>query len=193
MRIENFEIDPSRQSSGITSITRTPGYDDIFNDIVYYPNKYIMKDEIALELNPQINSKQDTFQTKQPKENNIEKTKEDEIIKDNPSAENDVVEDKTLVENYVKEKNIGSKLVGFDEKTKKPIYSDTNNQITPNNNSSQIGNLFSLGINDCMNFCNGNCVEHGISGNAYCFVKIPKPELRNFDRLKQNKFYIVTK
>ena len=70
-----------------------------------------MKDEIALELNPQINSKQDTFQTKQqinskqdtfqtkqPKENNIEKAKEDEIIKDNPSAENDVVEDKILTQ-----------------------------------------------------------------------------------------------
>lgn len=36
---------------------------------------------------------------------------------------------------------------------------------------SDIKNLQKAGIYECLEKCNGTCVEYGITGNAFCFSK----------------------
>lgn len=47
---------------------------------------------------------------------------------------------------------------------------NTNPQEIDTYKKMDFGKILSLGINDCYESCKGNCIEYGLTGNAYCFL-----------------------
>jgi hypothetical protein len=177
---ENFDSDPTskiNKSSRDTYIT-TPGYNDIFNDVVYYPNKY----SISIDPTHQITDKIIKSQQLKTSEN---KSDVNEI--NNTSSKSSAIQDGNNNQSSVS-LNESNK-----SKTEQPLINNNYQNQLPNNDdaienkyqSSLIGKLIGVGIYDCLKDCNGSCVEYGISGNAYCFRKIPLSGIKNLDRISK--------
>lgn len=191
MNSEYFEVDRRRIVVKKAIDINNLGYDDVFNDVIYYPNKGIPVPEGWPSL--MINKKTIDKITDDSIDENKNKTTENPSKTNNNYYDNQVKpseeilnSNNPLLRNSLYTETKERKIIGYLESSGQPIYDDINpykeqfKLITFDGvlNSEEV-----IGINDCINSCNGNCVEHGISGNAYCFKNIKKSDIVNLDRL----------